>query len=98
MCKDKWNGLYSNYMKISNYYVRINHQIAFWNFIIKENNGDHLPGQFNKSFMMLFKHSNERGWTTHSSTWKMFKLRGLHATKWTWYEGLHVGKHANARP
>jgi hypothetical protein len=29
MCKDKWNGLNSNYMKVSNYHVRISHQIAF---------------------------------------------------------------------
>jgi hypothetical protein len=29
MCKDKWNGLNSNYIKVSNYHVRINHQIAF---------------------------------------------------------------------
>jgi hypothetical protein len=27
-----------------------------------------------------------------------YRQWGLHATKWTWYEGLHDGKHANAKP
>ncbi len=61
MCKDKWNGLHSNYKKVIDYHAWTSHHIPFWDLIIEE--CDHLffQGNLIESFMTLFKHCKERG-------------------------------------
>lgn len=50
MCKDKWNGLNSNYKKFADYHVGTRHHIPFWDLTIKNNNRHHFPRQFNQKF------------------------------------------------
>ncbi len=50
MCKDKWNGLNSNYKKIVDYHAGTSHHIPLWDLKIKNNNRHHFPRQFNWEF------------------------------------------------
>jgi hypothetical protein len=50
MSKNKWNGLNSNYKKVADYHVKINHHTPFWDFTIKNNNHHHFPRPFNQEF------------------------------------------------
>jgi hypothetical protein len=43
MCKDKWNGLNSNYKRVSNFHLSIGHHTPLWDLIVEEHEKHHLP-------------------------------------------------------
>jgi hypothetical protein len=50
MCKNKWNGLNSDFKKISDYHTWTCHHTSLWELTMEECNKHHLPRQFNKEF------------------------------------------------
>lgn len=49
-CKDKWNGLHSNYKKIAYYHKGIDHNTSYWELVVDECDKFHLPRQFGCEF------------------------------------------------
>jgi hypothetical protein len=68
MCKDKWNGLNSNYKKVVDYHVGTSHHIPFWDLTIEKCSCLFFQGNLMESFMTLFKHSKERSCLMHQDT------------------------------
>jgi hypothetical protein len=50
MCKDKWNGLNSNYNKISSYHIGTCKHTWYWVLTINECDKYHLLQQFKKEY------------------------------------------------
>jgi hypothetical protein len=42
MCKDKWNGINSNFKKLSNYHKGTRHHTSYWKLIIDKCDKYHL--------------------------------------------------------
>jgi len=49
-CKKKWNNFSSNYKKVANYHVGIDHHIPIWDLTIENCDHHHLLKQFNEEF------------------------------------------------
>jgi hypothetical protein len=49
-CKDKWNGINSNYKKIVDYHKGTGHNTYFWELLIDERDNLHFPKQFNHEY------------------------------------------------
>ncbi len=43
MCKNQWNGLNSNYKRVSNFHLSIGHHTPLWDLVMEKHEKHHLP-------------------------------------------------------
>jgi hypothetical protein len=60
MCKDKWNGLNSNYKRISNFHLSIGHHIPLWDLTMEEHEKIIFQDCSTQSSMMILNHFKEK--------------------------------------
>lgn len=50
MCKDKWNSLNTDYLKVADYGKGTGNHTSFWHLLNEEKDCRGLPWQFNKDY------------------------------------------------